>query len=110
MKEELIQFALEIQNMLNSGKNLKEISQWSYQERESGRNIPYLSILNKSSDGKIILDLAGNPISTQKELKKFWDEKVEGSVLPKYKLFVNNEIGVEFTERFGKGDNIISLI
>lgn len=109
MKQELIQYAVEIQNMLNSGKSLKEISQWSFQQRESGRNVPYLSILNKDEKG--ILDLAASPVSSQKELKSFFSTPVEGSTFEKYKLFVNREDGVEFTEKLGKGkDNKTSLI
>ena len=109
MLQEMINFANEIKAMIINGKSLKEISQYSFQQRESGRNVPYLAILNKDSDG--ILDLSANPTSKQKELNAFFSVEAPNSTLPKYTFFVNRVNGVKFQERLGKGkDNKISLI
>ena len=109
MLQEMINFANEIKAMVENGKSLKEISQYSFQQRESGRNIPYLAILNKDNIG--ILDLSAKPTSNQKELNKFFNIEAPNSTLPKYTFFVNRDNGVELQERLGKGkDNKISLI
>ena len=113
MKQEMINFALELKAMLESGKNLREISQWSFEQREYGRNIPYMSINGKEKDGTVN-HIVANPIASQKELKKFFLTPTEGSTLDKFQLQVTIENDVPiviFSERLGKGkDNKISLI
>lgn len=113
MKHEMIQFANEMKEMLENGKSLRQISQWSYEQRESGRNVPYMSINGKEKDGTVN-HIVANPISSQKSFKAFFSTPTEGSTLDKYKLqvtFENNSAVVIFSERLGKGkDNTISLI
>jgi len=109
MLQDIINYAKEIQALFEEGKSLKEISQYSFQQRENGRNIPYLAVLNKEGDK--ITDLSASPISSQRELKAFFNQCAPDSTLSKYNFYVNHINGVEFTEKLGKGkDNKISLI
>ena len=97
----------------DSGKTLRQISQWSFEQRECGRNVPYMSINGKEKDGTVN-HIVASPISSQKELKLFFSTPTEGSTLDKFQLQVTIENGesiVIFTERLGKGkENKISLI
>lgn len=45
MKELMVTYAVDLQNLLKKGWNLREISKWSYGQRQSGRNVPYMAII-----------------------------------------------------------------
>ena len=98
MKEELIGFAIELHILFTKGKSLREISQWSYRERELGRNVPYMSIAD--TQNKIVTRLWAQPTNKQKELKKFFDETV-GISLPRFTLSID-DTGVHFREKLEK--------
>lgn len=86
--ESVIEFTEEIQSLLFKGKTLKEISEWSYQQRESGRNVPYLSVL-QTERKKDHLILRASPTKQQKDLYEFFNMPVDGKkALPKYVLEV----------------------
>ncbi len=104
MKEELIRFINDIQQLLDNGKSLRDISKWSYIQREGGRNIPYMSITQTEKDGTVI-GITANPVVKQKELKSFFDEILTGCVsLPKYTLtvYLEDKPMLQFKERIDK--------
>lgn len=100
----LIEFAKELKTLLSNGQALKAISVYTFTEREKGRNIPYLSILDKTVDGEVT-GIYASPIAKQKELKAFFDEYAPGSGMPKYSFRITKEEGLVFTEKLGKGKN-----
>lgn len=86
----------EIRSMHEKGKSLKEIQQWSYDQRESGKQIPYLSNGTKSSNPSEAYVVA-TPTAKQKDLKKFFDITAPGSnILSKYSLYVYGDGKIEF--------------
>ncbi len=108
-KTELIQeltiFANEMKAMLAVGKSLREICQWSYAQRESGRNIPYMEVSQtvKEGRGTKIVGLWAAPTKKQTELRAFFEEVAPGLIsLSRFKLTVYLEDGVIFQERLGK--------
>ena len=108
MLEELIKYKEEVQCLLDSGKDLREISQWSFAQRESGRNVPYLAISQTKTDKRktIVVGLFATPTIKQKELKVFFDELVPGmSVLTRWLLTINTDESpvIKLKERLGKG-------
>lgn len=106
----LKELKIELKNRLDNGDSLREISKFTYELRESGKNIPYFSI-SQIDDNNIVTRITSQPISKQKELKKFFLEKANNSVLPKYQLYIDiEESGVIFSERLGKGKNNIILL
>jgi hypothetical protein len=106
------QFAAEAADQLKQGKDLRQVSRWSYDRRESGEDVPYMSVLNRDPDGTVTCVYA-SPTAKQKKLKKFFDEKAPDSSMPRYTLRAVAEDGhaiVEFTEKLGRGkDNKRSL-
>jgi len=109
MLEELIKYKEELQCLLDSGKDLREISQWSFAQRESGRNVPYLAISQTIKTDKrktIVVGLFATPTIKQKELKVFFDELVPGMrVLTRWSLTINTDESpvIKLKERLGKG-------
>lgn len=108
MKKELIAFAQELNQKLAGGMNLRELSQYTYTRRESGDNIPYMSIGDQV--GKTVTGIYASPTTKQKELKAFFSETRIGGNLPRYTLRVSLENGVEFFEVLEKGGERINLI
>lgn len=107
LKKDLIEYKYEIQRMLLENKSLKDINKWSYEQRESGRNVPYLQI-SDTENGQITT-LWANAISRQKDLKEFFDIKPEGSAMSKFSFFVTKD-GVTFKEKLGKGKDNYKLL
>ncbi len=99
IKNEMIAYTIELRKLFTEGKDLREISRWSYAQRESGRNIPYMAICDSNDKGKTISGLWATPISKQKELKAFFDmTKAELSMLSKYTLSADLT-GIHFYEK-----------
>jgi hypothetical protein len=97
MKNLLLTFAKEINTMLAEGKTLKELSQWSFEQRESGRKVPYLQQDQKDRQGNV-LELTAYPTKKQKELREFFKTPETGKkYFPKY-IFRVDGTGVIFTE------------
>lgn len=67
----LVELSKELNNLLEQGKTLSEISKYTYEQRESGRNIPYFSVLNKQ--GNKVTAIVASPTAKQKELKEFFE-------------------------------------
>ncbi len=100
--QEMKQFAKEAQELLASGKSLREVSRWSYAKREAGENVPYLGILDADEKNGVTM-LMARPIVKQKELSEFFGEVAPGcKALKRYTIVVTNSGGVEFTERTGQ--------
>lgn len=96
--QDLANFVVELRIMFDRGDSLEAISQWSYEQREGGRNVPYMAIHQKER-GIGITRIGASPISKQKELKAFFEEVAPGMrILPKYTLHVDLT-GVFFLER-----------
>jgi len=98
---EMIEFKKELAKKLQEAGSLKAVRNWSFEQREAGRNVPYMSGDNYS--------LFASPTTTQKELKEFFAIKAPNSVLPKYTLRIEND-KVQLQKRLGKGaDNCIVI-
>ena len=110
MKDLLLKFKHELEQYLEQGKSLQEISQITFNRREAGENIPYMGIEQKI--GNMITRIGASPTKKQKELRAFFDELAEGSRITKYSLYIDLEESnkVVFKEKLGKGkDNFILL-
>ena len=105
----LRKYANTLQDMLSQDCTLKEISQHTYQLRESGADIPYMNIGDKE-EGEVV-GIYAQPTKSQPELKEFFYQKAPNSVLPKYVFRITKDEGLVFTERLGKGkDNVVCLL
>ncbi len=101
MITKVIEFAQEIQTKLENGMGLREISRWSFAERENGRDIPYLRIAQTETDEAITF-LEASPTKKQPSWLQFFAEVAPGCVaLPRFVLRVTSE-RVQFIERTGK--------
>lgn len=100
MITELLAYAVEIESALAGGESLTEIRKWSFEQREAGRNVPYLAVLDSGSNGDQMLYAL--PTKSQKELHAFFAQQAPGSVLPRFTFRVHSN-GVEFMERLGRG-------
>ncbi len=111
IKFELMIYAFELNQMFVDRKSLREISRWSYDQRESGRNIPYMRISDTSKvegTSNVVIGLWAEPTNKQKELKAFFNIEIGSGVLTKYTLRMDLD-GVRFEE---KNDDLqkVSLI
>lgn len=105
----LISYAKQIDALLQSGKTLREVSQWSFAEREAGRAVPYLAVV-QSNEAREPVELCAAPTAKQKDLKALFDQKAPGcAALKRYTLRVT-AAGVEFTERLGRGVLVKNLL
>lgn len=88
----LLRYADEIEELLAAGKDLKDIRKWSYEEREKGRLVPYLSSVTDDC-------LQAAATKKQKELYAFFNETAPGfKMITKY-VFRVSMCGVEFFTR-----------
>lgn len=74
IENSLINYCKEIDVLINEGKTLREISIWSYNQRQSGRNVPYLAVYHKGEDFVYV----ASPIKSQEDLKEFFGEESFG--------------------------------
>lgn len=104
IEKDMLAYKKEIENLFTEGKPLRDISQWSYTQREVRKNVPYMAIADKANR-KEITKIWATPTQSQRDLYKFFSMKAPGSVLPMYSLYVDAEEGVVFKKRLGKGEN-----
>jgi hypothetical protein len=106
--DQILDFLKEVKSLQDEGKNLKFINQWSYQQRESGRDIPYLSWGTKSA----VLEesyLVPSPTNKQPHYKQLFTDVIEGRKhQPKYTLYVYETGTIEFCERQVVGNELIA--
>ncbi len=89
-----------MQQKLDEGFSLRQLSKWTYSEREKGKDIPYMSVANV--EHTTVTMLYAQPTKKQKTLFAFFDERCEGSKLPKYQLRIDLD-KVEFWVTHPKG-------
>lgn len=107
----LYQFATEIQLRIDRGESLREISRWSYRNREETKyRYPYLQILDIDSETNEVTQLQVSPVKRQKEFSELFELRApECKALRRFSLTVIPE-QVVFTERLGKApESVISL-
>ena len=109
MTQQIIDFKNELQQLLNSGEDLRKLSQYSYAQRESGRNVPYMAITDKEKSGKVERIYA-KPTNAQKELKAFFSKQAQDSIFNEFELYVDILEGVVFKHRLGKGKTNFELL
>jgi len=98
--KELISFCKEIDLRLQKGDSLQSIRKWSFEERESGRNIPYLAMGDPSY-------LFAAPTREQRDLRHFFCIVGEGCrVVSKYVLEVGIIGQVQFRINYKVGKEI----
>jgi len=94
--DKVIAFVLKIQQLQQQGWTLKQINKWSYEQREAGEDVIYMSWGTKSKDPNESY-LIASPIAKQKEYKKFFSEVAEGFLsFSKYQLYVYESGVIKF--------------
>lgn len=93
-----------------AGASLTAIRDWSFAQRESGRPVPYLAVLDATGPSRAAT-LAAAPTAAQPALRAFFAAPAPGcKALPRYTLTVG-AAGVRFLERLGRGkDNVRQLV
>jgi hypothetical protein len=108
MSELLINLKTELQQIVNSSSNLREVSQVTFAKRGLDKNFPYFAISNTEAGVVTRIDFA--PIASQKELKKLQSEKATGSkVLPMYNFYIDLT-GVHLIQKSKNVDGVIEAI
>ena len=88
----LVDFLYEVQELMNNGMTLKQLNKWSYEQREAGRDIPYLSWGTKRNDPKEAY-LVPAPIKKQADYVEYFNVTHPGQHLPIYSLYIfQNEV------------------
>lgn len=107
---QLLEFKSELNSMLQGGSSLKDLSQYSFSQRDRGRNVPYLSLSQKDSSGVTRID--AQPTKKQKDLFDFFNTNESGSIFPDYSFYVDLSEGkeVKFKHRLGKGKDNFELL
>lgn len=89
-------FVIKIHQLQQQGWTLKQINKWSYEQREAGEDVIYLSWGTKSKDPNESY-LIASPVAKQKEYKEFFNEKAEGSIgLSKHQLYIYESGVIKF--------------
>ena len=101
--ELMLEYCAELKAQWDLSKNLRTVCQWSFDQRESGRFIPYMSISQTEVKNKVV-GLWAKPTNKQKELKKFFEQKLSDSVLCRFTIRMYLDDGLVFTEKLGKGN------
>ena len=108
---DLLKYCEELRQQWELTHDLRKVSQWSFQQRESGRNIPYMSIGQTEKNSNTVLGLWAAPISRQRDLYRFFDMPMcEGIILPKYSIRMYLDEGIVFKEKLGKGKDNCKML
>jgi hypothetical protein len=113
MTDDIISFCNELKAQWELTKDLRLVSQWTYEQREAGRNIPYMSIAQteKAEKGTAckVIGLWASPTVKQKALKTFFSKFAPNcDTLTQYTLRMYlDEQGLLFQEKIRNGKNIL---
>jgi hypothetical protein len=106
---ELKVFANELNEMFSKGMDLREISKYTYQQRESGRNVPYFGISDIDKVTKKVTRISAAPTSNQKKLRQFFNIKFESGINGLY-MYIDIEDGIVHLRGTGKTNKNFILI
>lgn len=103
MLQELSDYTKELQKVYDETGDLRKVSQYSFEQRESGRNVPYMAITSKDMSGEVTC-IMSSPTAAQKELKEFFSQPAPGfKKIPRYYIIFEMSGMWGFMERSKDG-------